>query len=103
MLVKIAAERRPEKTLLMMFPACQIPMRSGDSSFVYHDDVISATTGRKGPSVTPTRKRHSMKAHGDLAAGMAIVTADHANMMQGMMTRGLCFEMMTLPGTCEMI
>jgi hypothetical protein len=34
---------------------------------------------------------------------MAIVTADHANMMQGMMTRGLCFEMMTLPGTCEMI
>jgi hypothetical protein len=88
MLVKIAAERRPEKTLLMMFPACQIPIRRGDSSLVYQDDVMSATTGRKGPSVTPTRNRQSMNAHGDLAAGIAMVTADHANMMQGMMIRG---------------
>lgn len=40
MLVSMAAERRPEKTLEMMLPACQMPMRRGDSCLVYHEDVL---------------------------------------------------------------
>ena len=90
-------------TFEMMLPACQIPMRRGDSSLVYHDEVINATTGRKGPSVNPTRKRHSMKLQADLHPGIAIVTADQASMMQGMMILGDDFEMKTLPGIWEMM
>jgi hypothetical protein len=73
--VRIPAARSPEKTLEMILPACQIPMlnanisivgcqtcklsyRSGDSCFVYQEDVINETAGKKGPSVTPTRNRH---------------------------------------------
>lgn len=44
----------------MVFPACQMPMRSGDSCFVYQDEVTKETVGTNGPSVTPTTNRQRM-------------------------------------------
>ena len=60
MLVRIPADNKPENTFEMMLPACQMPMRSGDSCLVYHELVMRDTAGRKGPSVTPTRKRQAL-------------------------------------------
>jgi hypothetical protein len=87
-------------TFEMMLPACQIPMRSGDSSLVYHELVIRDTAGRKGPSVTPTRKRQSMNDQPLFIAGIEIVTADQASMHAGIRKRGLPLAMMTFAGTC---
>jgi hypothetical protein len=39
MFSRIPAARKPEIMFDMVFPACQIAMRMGDSSFVYHEDV----------------------------------------------------------------
>lgn len=103
MLVRMAAASRPEMTLEMVFPACQMPMRSGLSRLVYHDDVMSETAGTKGPSVTPTRKRHSMKPHAEFSAVMQMVTAGHASMAHGSRIRGLPLARITLAGTCEMM
>ena len=103
MLVKIPAAKIPEITLEMMLPACQIPILSGDSSFVYHELVMRDTAGRKGPSVTPTRKRQSMKDQELFMPGMAIVTEDQASMQAGRSQRGLPLAMITLAGTCEMM
>ena len=61
-----------------MFPACQIAIRSGASSFVYHEDVIKLTIGKNGPSAKPTKKRQRTKAHPALIAAMHAVTLDHA-------------------------
>jgi hypothetical protein len=113
--VSMPAARSPEKILEHILPACQIPIlnanisivgsqdcklsdRSGDSCFVYQEDVINETAGRNGPSVTPTRNRHSIKLHGLFMAGMQIVTADQASIQHGSRTRGLPFAMMTLAG-----
>lgn len=88
-------------TFEMMLPACQIPIRSGDSCLVYHELVIRDTAGRKGPSVTPTRKRQSMKDQPLFIAGIEIVTADQASIQAGSRKRGLPLAIMTFAGTCR--
>lgn len=103
MFVRMAAARSPEKTLDMMFPACQMPIRNGDSFFVYQDEVIRETAGMKGPSVTPTRNRQRQKPQAEVRAGMQIVTADQESMMQGKIMLGLPLAMKTLAGTWEMM
>lgn len=99
MFVRMAAARSPENTLEMIFPACQMPMRKGDSFFVYQDEVIKETAGIKGPSVTPTRNRHRQKPQAEVRAGMQIVTADQESIMQGKIMLGLPLAMKTLAGT----
>jgi hypothetical protein len=103
MFVRMAADNSPENTFETIFPACHIAIRKGLSSLVYQLDVMSATTGRKGPSVKPTRNRQSMKCHGFVAAGIQIVTADQASIMQGIHILGFCFAMMMLAGICDMM
>lgn len=103
MFVRMAAARSPEKTLDMMFPACQMLIRNGDSFFVYQDEVIRETAGMKGPSVTPTRNRQRQKPQAEVRAGMQIVTADQESMMQGKIMLGLPLAMKTLAGTWEMM
>lgn len=98
MLVRMAAASRPEKMLDAMLPECQMAMRSGDSCLVYHDDVMSDTAGRNGPSVRPTRKRQSRKAQPASMAGMQTVTADHASMQQGSRMRGCPLATTTAAG-----
>jgi hypothetical protein len=39
MFVKIPAARKPERIFDMVFPACQMAIRIGFSSFVYQEDV----------------------------------------------------------------
>jgi len=39
MFVKMPAAKNPDKIFDMVFPACQIAIRMGFSSLVYHDDV----------------------------------------------------------------
>ena len=99
MFVRIPAARRPEIQFEMMLPACQIPMRSGDSSLVYHELVMRDTAGRKGPSVTPTRKRQSMKDQPLFIPGIEIVTADQLSIQAGNNQRGLPLAMITFAGT----
>ena len=41
MFSRMAAAKNPDKILEMVFPACQIAMRIGFSSLVYHDEVTS--------------------------------------------------------------
>lgn len=82
----------------MVFPACQMPMRSGDSCFVYQDEVIKETAGTNGPSVTPTMNRQRMNPQPRVMAGMQIVVADQASMQQGIRRRGLPLAMMMLAG-----
>lgn len=101
MFVRIAAARSPEKTLEMIFPACQIPIRRGDSLFVYQDDVRRETAGTKGPSVTPTRNRQRQNPQPVVSAGIQIVTADHPSIIEGIRTLGLPLAMITLAGTWE--
>lgn len=93
MFVRIPAAKNPEMTLEIMLPACQIPIRNGLSFFVYQDDVMSETAGRKGPSVIPIKNLQRQKAHADFAAGMEIVTADQTNIQEGRRTRGFPFAM----------
>lgn len=101
--VRIPAARSPEKIFEMMLPACHMLMRRGDSCFVYHEEVIRETAGRKGPSVIPTRKRQRRKDHPDFIAGMQIVTADQASMQQGNRMRGFLFAMITFAGIWEIM
>lgn len=103
MLVRMPAARSPENIFETIFPACHMPIRSGDSFFVYHDEVIRETAGTNGPSATPTRKRQRQKPQAEVRAGMQIVTADHASMILGNMMLGLPFAMNTLAGTWEMM
>jgi hypothetical protein len=93
MFVRIPAAKKPEITFDMMLPACQIPIRNGLSFFVYQDEVMSDTAGRKGPSVTPIRNLQRQNAHADFMAGMLIVTADQANIHEGRSTRGFPLAM----------
>lgn len=86
-------------TFEMILPACQMPMRRGDSCLVYHELVMRDTAGRKGPSVTPTRKRQSMKDQPLFIAGIEIVTADHASIQAGNRKRGFPLAMITFAGT----
>lgn len=122
-LVRMAAASKPEKTLEMILPACQIPIchdrvsieaqpqvarwreptLSGLSSFVYHEDVINETAGTNGPSVRPTKKRHSMNDQGVVMAVMQIVTADQPSMHRGSKRRGLPLAMITFAGIWEMM
>lgn len=80
MFVKTPAANKPENMFEAMFPACQIAIRSGASSLVYHDEVISETIGRKGPSAKPTQKRQTKKDQPEDMAAMQAVTTDHAIM-----------------------
>ena len=97
-LVKIAAASRPEMTLDMTFPACQIAIRRGDSSLVYQELVIKDTAGMKGPSVSPTRNRHRMNDQPLFIAVMQIVTVDQANMKKGIRTLGFPLARIMLAG-----
>lgn len=99
MLVRIAAASNPEKTLEMIFPACQIAIRNGASSLVYHEEVMSATPGTNGPSVNPTRNLQSMKPQGRVMRGMHIVTVDQPNIIIGMIRRGWPLAMIIFAGT----
>jgi hypothetical protein len=63
-----------------MLPACQIAIRNGASSLVYHEEVINDTMGRKGPSATPTKNRQSRNDHPDLIPAIPAVTIDQASM-----------------------
>lgn len=87
----------------MVFPACQIAMRRGDSCFVYHDDVIRETAGTNGPSVRPTKKRQRRNPQPVVIAGMQMVVADHPSIQHGSKIRGLPFAIMTFAGTCEIM
>lgn len=79
MVVKIPAASSPEKMLEAIFPACQIAMRNGASSLVYHEEVMIETIGRKGPSASPTQKRQTRKDQPVDMAAMHAVTTDQAN------------------------
>jgi len=70
------AARRPDTQDDPMFPACQMAIRSGASSLVYHDDVIRLTMGKNGPSATPTKKRQNTKAQPDFIAAIHAVMPD---------------------------
>lgn len=74
--VRIAAARRPEKMLDAIFPACQMAMRKGASSFVYHEELIKLTIGKNGPSATPTRKRQRINDQPLLMAAIHAVITD---------------------------
>ena len=101
--VRIPAASKLENAFEMIFPACQIPILNGDSFFVYQDEVSSETAGTKGPSANPTRNLQRQNPHPDDNAGMQMVTADQASMMDGKMILGLLFAMSTVAGTCEIM
>lgn len=103
MFVRIAAASKLEKTLEIMFPACQIPIRNGDSFLVYQEEVRSETAGMKGPSAKPTRNRQRQNAQPDDRAGIQIVTADQTSMMDGKRILGFPLAIRTFAGTCEMM
>lgn len=44
---RIPAARKPERTLAMVLPACQMAMRIGDSSMVYQHEVTLKTVRTK--------------------------------------------------------
>lgn len=58
---RMAAAKKPEMMLEMVFPACQIAMRIGFSSLVYQDDVMSVIPGKNGASVSPIKNRQMQK------------------------------------------
>ena len=80
-----------------------MPIRRGDSFFVYHDDVIRDTAGTKGPSVKPTKKRQIQKAQPVLTAGMHMVTTDQASIHPGRRNCGFPLAKTTLDGICVII
>ena len=101
--VRIPAASRLENAFEIIFPACQIPILNGDSFFVYQEEVSSETAGTKGPSANPTKNRQRQNPHPDDRAGMQIVTADQASMMDGKMMLGFPFAMSTVAGTWEIM
>jgi hypothetical protein len=80
-----------------------MPIRIGDSSFVYQELVMRETAGRNGPSVTPTRNRQSIKDQELFMAGIEIVTADQPSMQIGSKSLGFPLAMITLAGIWEMM
>jgi hypothetical protein len=61
MVVRMPAARKPEMMLEIVFPACQMAMRSGLSCLLYQDEVIRVIPGKKGASQRPTTKRQTAK------------------------------------------
>jgi hypothetical protein len=91
MFVNTPAARSPEKMFDAILPACQIAMRRGASSLVYHEEVIKDTIGRKGPSARPTQNRQTKNDQPEVIVAMQAVTTDQAIMYAGIWYRGRPF------------
>ena len=77
MFVRIPAASNPEKMFEAILPACQIAILMGASSFVYQDELIKLTIGRKGPSANPTKNRQTMKDQPLFMRAIHAVMTDH--------------------------
>jgi len=119
--VRIAAARKPEIMLEIVFPACQIAILIGLSCLLYQEEVIRVIPGKKGASQRPTTKRQTAKPapldgrrqlcgcegwwSGDpylVMAGMQMVAALQASMTVGRKMRGLALASQRLPGSWPM-
>lgn len=103
MFCRIPAAKRLETACEIVFSACYISMRRGDSCFVYHDDVIRETAGTKRLSVRPTKNRQSKNPQPAVIAGIQMVVADYPSIQHGNKIRGFLLAIMTLAETCEMM
>jgi hypothetical protein len=116
MFVKIPAARKPDKMFDMVLPACQMAMRIGFSSLVYHEDVtvtsqpllrvvqlrvnlLKVIPGKKGASARPMKNRHTAKPAPLLMAGMHIVAMLHAIIIEGRSHLGSAFASHRFPGS----